>query len=78
VFGLIVRNAPPMAGVAGLITNVIAYGVLKPAVPQIAFLNRMAICMGIVLLIMGIITALKPLARPVEIKINHATVQSRS
>jgi SSS family solute:Na+ symporter len=72
VFGLIVRKAPPMAGVVGLLTNVVAYGALKYAAPQIAFLNRMAICMGIVMLIMGVITAIKPLAKPVEIKINHS------
>jgi SSS family solute:Na+ symporter len=71
VFGLIVRKAPPMAGVIGLITNVIAYGALKFVVPQIAFLNRMAICMGIVLLVMGAVTVIKPLAHPVVIKVNH-------
>jgi SSS family solute:Na+ symporter len=72
VFGLIFRKAPAMAGVIGLLTNVVAYATLKFAVPQIAFLNRMAICMGIVLLVMGVVTVLKPLAQPVEIKLNHA------
>lgn len=72
VFGLIVRKAPPMAGVAGLITNVIAYGVLKSAAPELAFLNRMALCLFIDLIVMGILTAWKPLAQPVEIQVNHS------
>lgn len=70
VFGLIVHKAPPMAGVIGLFTNVIAYGALKYAVPDLAFLNRMAVCLVIDLLVMGIVTAVKPLAQPVEIKMN--------
>jgi SSS family solute:Na+ symporter len=70
VFGLLVRKAPPMAGVIGLLTNIIAYGALKVAVPQIQFLNRMAICFGLCLLVMEIITLIKPLAKPIEFKHN--------
>jgi SSS family solute:Na+ symporter len=72
VFGLIVRKAPPMAGVVGLVTNVAAYGILKSTAPEIAFLNRMAICLVIDLIVMGLVTAVKPLAQPVEIKVNHS------
>jgi SSS family solute:Na+ symporter len=72
VFGLVVRKAPPMAGVIGLFTNVIAYGALKWLAPEIAFLNRMAICLVIDLLVMGVITVVKPLAQPVEIKMNSS------
>lgn len=72
VFGLIVRKAPPMAGVLGLVTNVVAYGALKYYMPEIAFLNRMALCFGIVFAVMAVVTAVKPLAEPVQIKINSA------
>ena len=68
VFGLIVKKAPPMAGVTGLIINPIAYQLLKVYVPNLAFLNRMAVCMGIVFAVMAIITMLKPVAHPAEIK----------
>ena len=57
-----------MAGVAGLITNILAYGLLKLTVPSIQFLNRMAICFALCLVVMGLITAIRPLAAPVEFK----------
>lgn len=70
-FGLIVRKAPPIAGVVGLLTNIISYGGMYlmgryKIGPEIQFLNRMAICFGLCLLIMAIITIVKPLARPIE------------
>lgn len=70
VFGLIVHKAPRFSGVIGLLTSIIAYGALKAAAPQIQFLNRMAICFALCLLVMGVITAIKPLAQPVEFKVN--------
>ena len=70
VFGLLIRKAPPMAGVIGLLTNIVAYGALKVAAPQIQFLNRMAICFGLCLVVMEIITLMKPLEKPVEFKQN--------
>lgn len=70
VFGLLVRRGPAVAGVVGLVTNIIAYGLLKVAVPQIQFLNRMAICFILCLAVMQVITMVKPLAVPVEFKQN--------
>ncbi|MGD8786479.1 MAG: sodium/solute symporter, partial [Phycisphaerales bacterium] len=73
VFGLIVRKAPPIAGVIGLLTNIVSYGGMyllgKYKIgPEIQFLNRMAICFGICLVVMTIITLLKPLAQPIEFR----------
>ncbi len=68
VFGLVFRKAPPVAGVAGLLTNIIAYGGLKIIAPQVQFLNRMAICFSLCLAVMGMLTALKPLPQAVEFK----------
>jgi len=73
VFGLIVRKAPPIAGVIGLLTNIVSYGGMyllgrHKIGPDIQFLNRMAICFGLCLLVMAIITAIKPLAEPIEFK----------
>ncbi len=73
VFGLLVRKAPPIAGVVGLLTNIVSYGGMyllgrAKIGPEIQFLNRMAICFALCLVVMGIITMMKPLAKPVEFK----------
>jgi len=65
---LIVRRGPPITGVAGLLTNIVAYGLIKWIAPHIQFLNRMAICFALCLLVMGLITLIKPLPQPVEFK----------
>jgi SSS family solute:Na+ symporter len=65
-FGLAVRRAPKICGIVGLVTNIIAYSVLKFAVPSIQFLNRMAICFALVLIVMSLITLVKPLAQPMQ------------
>jgi SSS family solute:Na+ symporter len=83
VFGLLVHKAPPMAGVLGLLTNMAVYGGLKVvslnadlmAKPLMStlignFLNRMAITFGACLLVMLVITLIKPLKQPVEFKLN--------
>lgn len=82
-FGLLIHKAPPMAGVAGLLTNMVVYGALKVvslnrelmAIPVMNtlignFLNRMAITFGACLLVMLIITLIKPLKQSVEFKLN--------
>lgn len=61
-----------MVGVIGLVGNVVVYGLLKYALPQVAFLDRMAICFVMDFILMGIVTLIKPLAQPVDIKINHS------
>ncbi|MCI0515195.1 sodium/solute symporter [candidate division KSB1 bacterium] len=68
VFGLIIRRAPASAGVVGLVTNIVVYGAMKLLFPEIQFLNRMAICFALCLVIMAGITILKPLSQPVVFK----------
>ncbi len=73
VFGLVVRKAPPIAGVIGLLTNIVSYGGMYllgryKIGPEIQFLNRMAICFGLCLLVMTIIRVVKPLPEPIEFK----------
>ncbi len=82
VFGLICRIAPPIAGVVGLLTNIVSYGGMYlmgryKIGPDIQFLNRMAICFGLCIVVMTIITLLKPLAEPVEFK-QHSNLDLRS
>jgi len=72
LFGLLVKKAPRICGVVGLVLNPILYGFLKwtPATADIAFLNRMAICFGVILLVLAVLTAVKPLKEPIEFKAN--------
>jgi len=44
--------------------------VLKVQAPSIQFLNRMAICFALCLVIMAVITVVKPLPQPVEFRTN--------
>ena len=70
LFGLLVHRAPRGAGTVGLVLNPILYGTLKYAAPGIAFLDRMAICFGIVLAVLTIMTLVKPLPKPVTMPTN--------
>jgi SSS family solute:Na+ symporter len=70
LFGLLVHRAPRHAGTVGLLLNPVLYGTLKYAAPQIAFLDRMAICFAIVLAVLTVMTILKPLPEPVTMPIN--------
>lgn len=64
VFGLIVKKAPGFAGVVGLLINPFMYAILKMAIPSLAFLDRMALSFACVLIVMAILTAIKPLKEP--------------
>ena len=70
VFGLLVHRAPRICGTVGLLLNPVLYGSLKVMAPQIAFLDRMAICFAAVLAVLGIITLLKPMPKPVDLPVN--------
>ena len=64
VFGFIFPLTPASAGVAALLVSAPVYGILQWKFGWIAFLNRMAITFGIVILLMAIITVLRPLREP--------------
>lgn len=75
LFGLLVHRAPRVVGTVGLILNPILYAAFKwwvPGVKQWAFLDRMALCFGIVLVVLTVITVLRPLPKPVELPVNPA------
>ncbi len=69
-FGLLVRKGPAVCGTAGLLTNIVAYGALKLMVPELQFLNRMAVCLGLCLLVMTAITLIRPRAEPIVFEQN--------
>jgi SSS family solute:Na+ symporter len=66
VFGFIVRKAPPVTGVVGLLLNPIMYFALAQVFPKMAFLDRMALSFFAVLAVMTIITLLRPLEKPIK------------
>ena len=66
VFGMLFKKAPAAAGVTGLIITVPIYGFLQMQFGQIAFLNRMAITFILILIVMAIITLVKPMAKAKE------------
>lgn len=70
LFGLLVHRAPRHAGTVGLILNPILYGTLKYAAPGIAFLDRMAICFGVIIAVLIAMTIIKPLPEPVVLPTN--------
>jgi SSS family solute:Na+ symporter len=72
LFGVLVHRAPRACGTVGLIINPILYGGLKYFAPEIAFLNRMAICFFVILAVLTIMTMLKPLPQPVTLPVNES------
>jgi SSS family solute:Na+ symporter len=69
-FGLVFHKAPPVAGVVGLLTSIVAYGAMKLLVPGVQFLNRMALCFVLCLVVMGLLTLLRPLPQPIKFRHN--------
>ena len=58
--------AAQVAAVAGLLIGPVTYGILNWQLPQIAFLNHMAITFAIVVSVMAVLTWARPLADPVR------------
>lgn len=70
--GLLMRRAPRSAGLAGLLTSIIAYGVLKFTVPSLQFLNRMAVTFALSILVICLLRVARPLAQAVEFEVRTA------
>ncbi len=66
LFGFLVPRTPRYMGWVGIMLNVVLYGALKWFIaPDMPFLNRMAVCFGVVMATLAIVTLIKPLAKPV-------------
>ena len=72
LFGVLVHRAPRACGTVGLVINPILYGALKYFAPDIAFLNRMAICFFVILAVLTVMTLVKPLPQPVTLPVNES------
>ena len=71
LFGFLVSKAPRYLGWLGIVINAALYGTLKVALPSVAFLDRMAICFGVVLAVLAVLTLINPLKEPVKLPVNH-------
>jgi SSS family solute:Na+ symporter len=65
--GIWVRRAPPITGTVGLLLGPAVFWVIKQVAPGISFVDRASLVFGIVLATMLLITAVKPLPKPVEL-----------
>jgi len=71
VFGFVAKRAPSGAGVTSLILTVPIYGYLQWNHSDIAFLNRMAITFVLLILVMTVITLIRPLEKPKEMPVQE-------
>lgn len=71
VMGLILKKAPPAAGVAALVLNPIIYGLFLFFGSNIAFLNRMAFTFALIIITMIIITLVRPLSQEVKMPVKE-------
>jgi SSS family solute:Na+ symporter len=71
LFGFLVPRTPRYMGWAGILLNVLLYGALKWFIaPEMAFLNRMAICFGVVVAVLAAVTLVRPLTQPVVMPVS--------
>jgi SSS family solute:Na+ symporter len=84
LFGVLVHRAPRYVGTVGLLLNPVLYGIFKfsPQIPGLksigvlqtiatwSFLDRMALCFGLIMAVLSVMTLVRPLAKPVELPVN--------
>ncbi|MEO7427637.1 MAG: hypothetical protein ABI036_20805 [Fibrobacteria bacterium] len=78
LFGLVFRRAPTAAAMTALIGGVFIYLFQRWMFPNVAFLNHMAITFVILLLLMGMVTAIMPLKEPVRLDRREGAIDLRS
>ncbi len=85
LFGLLVQRAPRYVGTVGLLLNPLLYGLFKfspklfgdanpgflTALADLSFLDRMAVCFGIMIAVLTILTIVTPLKKPVVLPVNE-------
>ena len=70
IFGLLNRTANGWTGVVGLVLNPILYFLLATLFPGLSFLNRMAVCMTVLLALMWVLGQFMRLPQPVVFSAN--------
>ena len=71
LFGLVFRKAPESSALAAILVGIPIYGILLFFLPNVAFLNHMAITFLILIAIMGFIALFKPLPQAVHFQVNN-------
>lgn len=71
IFGMFSKKAPRFAGAIGILTSPLVYGILQWQFGDIAFLNRMAITFACSLLVMALLTLVKPLKQDIVMPVNE-------
>jgi SSS family solute:Na+ symporter len=69
VYGFLVRRAPAVCGIIGLWSSPVIYLTLKLLLPNLAFLDRMAVVFFCVLSIMAVLTILRPRPEPLVLPV---------
>lgn len=64
VVGIAIRRAPDHAGLIGLILGPLCYAILAQAAPDLHFLHRMLITLGVVVVVMLLLTIINPRKEP--------------
>ncbi|UCC98407.1 MAG: sodium/solute symporter [Phycisphaerales bacterium] len=67
LFGLFVKRTPRYCGVLGLVLSPIIYGILFFGWGDMAFLNRMAITVGAIALVLLLVTLIKPMKEAIKL-----------
>jgi SSS family solute:Na+ symporter len=85
IFGLLIHRAPRYVGTVGLLLNPVLYGLFKfsprlfgeanpaflAAIAKWSFLDRMALCFGLVVAVLTLLTLINPLKQPVNLPVNE-------
>ena len=71
LFGMMVPTAPPAAGVAALVAGPVIYGLFQQFAPDVHFLLQGAMTFNLILVIMGLITFIKPLDEPRKLPVRE-------
>jgi SSS family solute:Na+ symporter len=67
LFGLFIKKTPRSCGVLGLVLSPIIYGILFFGWSDMAFLNRMAITVGAIAVILAVVTVVNPLKEVIKL-----------
>lgn len=72
LFGFFSPKTPRSFGLVGIVASFTIYGILFLFLKEMAFLNRMALTVGLVAVVGLVLTIVKPLPEPVKMPVNEA------
>jgi SSS family solute:Na+ symporter len=78
LFGLFVPRTPRVSGMVGLLLSPVIYGFLHLFFGDMAFLNRMAITVGALAVVLTVLTLTRPLKEPVKLPVQSKIAMDSS